>query len=129
MYSCAHNLIGIFALEIQETKENRNIRMSAKIKSSKLAPAVTKKRSSQSLKPNDKHNIYKFHFVLLHLKKMYSLFSRVGFLFFCPRSSLQSSVRNGSLAPECRCPKQTGYRTSQRGRMNPAHFAFVVYGV
>lgn len=44
--------------------------------SSKLAPVVTKKRSGQSLKPNNKHNIYKFQFVLLHLKN-------VQFCFMC----------------------------------------------
>lgn len=104
--------------------------MSAKksCKSSKLAPVVTKKGSGQSLKPNNKHNIYKFQFVLLHLKNV-QFVSCVGFCSFCPRGSLQSSVRDGSLAPECRCPQQTGYRTSQGGGTNPARLVFVVYGV
>lgn len=95
--------------------------------SSKLAPAVTKKRSSQSLKPNDKHNIYKFPCCSRTLKKCTFCFFTSWFLFVSPRSSLQFSVRNGSLVPVC--PQQTGHRTSQRGRMHPAHFAVVVYGM
>lgn len=51
-------------------------------KSSELAPAVTTKRSSRSLKQNDKHNIYKCQFAHPHFKKMYSLFSGV-FIIFC----------------------------------------------
>lgn len=66
-----------------------------------------RKEPASHSKPNDKHNIYKFHFVLLRFKKkkMYSLFHMlVSFFFFfffvlfcffvccsyfCPRSSLQ----------------------------------------
>ena len=60
---------------------------------------------------------------------MYSFVSCVGFCSFCPRSSLQSSVRDGSLAPECCWPEQTGYRTRSGGGIHPARLAFVIYGV
>lgn len=55
-------------------------------------------------------------------------------LFFCPRSLLQSSVRDGSLAPECGYPKQTGHHKEGGGQErkrtgDPAHLAFTVYVV
>lgn len=128
MYSSAHNLLE-FALEIWEIKENQTHTCELKPhKSPVLAPVVTKKRSGQSLKPNDKHNIYKFQFVLLHLKNV-QFVSGGGFCSLCPRSSLQSSVTDGSLAPECRYPKETGCRKLQGGGINPAWLAFVVYGL
>lgn len=92
-------------------------------------------------------------FVRLHLKKctvcfyvlLGSFFSFFCFffgwvlfllllLFFCPRSLLQSSVRDGSLAPECGYPKQTGHHKEGGGQErkrtgDPAHLAFTVYVV
>lgn len=87
-------------------------------KSSKLAPAVKKKRSSQSLKPNDKHNIYKFHFVSPTLKKMYSLLDFV--LLSLQLASVQCEGEHSSV--------QSRQGTEHhRGRMNPVHLAFVVH--
>lgn len=148
---CAHTTY--WNLTLSSRKQRRIEHIWKPCKSPKLAPVVTKKRSGQSVKPNDKHNIYKFQFCSLTLKKMYSLFlCVVGFffsffcfffgwvlfllllLFFCPRSLLQSSVRDGSLAPECGYPKQTGHHKEGGGQErkrtgDPAHLAFTVYVV
>lgn len=81
---CAHTTY--WNLTLSSRKQRRIEHIWKPCKSPKLAPVVTKKRSGQSVKPNDKHNIYKFQFCSLTLKKMYSLFlCVVGFFFsfFC----------------------------------------------